>query len=75
MRVIRARFQTTVRVGSKEFNFIDGQKERIEMNVEAPFLVATKGTARTLIPFANIAYIEQAPEIEEQSAPVKATRK
>jgi hypothetical protein len=75
MRVIRARFQTTVRVGSKEFNFIDGPKERIDMNVEAPFLVATKGTSRTLVPFANIAYVEQDPETEEQSAPVKATRK
>ena len=66
MRVSRARFRTTVRVGSKEFNFIDGPKERIEMNVEAPFLVATKGTSRTLVPFSNIAYVEQASEADEQ---------
>jgi hypothetical protein len=74
MRVIRARFQTTVRVGSKEYNFIDGAKERVDMSVEGPFLIATKGTARTIIPFANVAYLEQAPEADE-AAPVKAARK
>lgn len=73
MRVQRARFQTTVRVGSKEFNFIDGAKEKIEMNVEAPFLVATKGTARVLIPFANVAYIEQKDESAAETP--KATKK
>ena len=73
MRVQRARFQTTVRVGSKEFNFIDGTKEKIEMNIEAPFLVATKGTARVLIPFANVAYIEQKEESAAETP--KATKK
>lgn len=73
MRVQRARFQTTVRVGSKEFNFIDGPKEKVDMNVEPPFLVATKGTARVLIPFANVAYIEQKDESVTETP--KATKK
>jgi hypothetical protein len=74
MKVIRARFQTTVRVGSKEFNFIDGAKERVDMIIEPPFLIATKGTSKTLIPFSNIAYVEQATEGDD-AAPVKATKK
>jgi len=73
MKIARARFQITVRVGSKEFNFIDSAKERIELTLEAPFLIASKGTARTLIPFGNLAYVEQVSE--EDAAPVKATRK
>ena len=59
MKIVRARFQSTIRVGSKEFNFIDGPKEKIEMEAGDVFLVATKGASRVLIPYDNIAYLEE----------------
>lgn len=61
MKIIRARFQTTIRVGSKEYNFIDGIKEKIDMEVSNTFLLASKGTSRVVIPFSNIAYLEEMP--------------
>lgn len=71
MKLFKVQFVSPVRIGDKVSSYFVSEGG-IEIAVEGPFVVLTKGAAKVITPVFNVAYATPAEEAKK-SGPNKST--